>query len=258
MRAPAKVVMIALFGAALAMTACSSDDEGTGGSTDGGGAPAGASDGSALADGKAQELKQAFDMSIEVTSPVFNDIRRIPKKHTCGGKLPDKGVFFEQGYNPSKTYANTSPPLEWTGVPEGTVSIALVMDSDQAIALAPGQTWSQWVIWNIPADATGLPEAVATTTEVLAIGPTTRQGFNDDKTVGYSGPCPLAVKIPYGPGFKPKVLFDYVFHVYALDTELDLGPETTMEDLLEAMEGHVLGAGEIKGQFSARTKKLEF
>ena len=47
-----------------------------------------------------------------------------------------------------------------------------------------------------------------------------------------------------------------MFHVYALDTELDLGPETTKEDLLKAMEGHIIGGGEITGQFAARTKKM--
>jgi Raf kinase inhibitor-like YbhB/YbcL family protein len=232
---------------ALIIAACSSTAED--------GAPAAAEDtgGGDLAATGEDTLNQTFDMGMEVTSPVFNDIRRIPKNNTCGGKLPDAGKFFEQGYTGSETYANTSPPLEWTGVPEGTVSIALIMDSDQSIA----KVTSHWVIWNIPADSTGLPEAVATTTDVLAIGPSTRQGTNDDDTVGYSGPCPTAVTLPsylarYEKKAKPKVTFNYVFHVYALDTELDLGPETTKEDLLKAIEGHILGGGEITGQFAAR------
>ena len=88
-------------------------------------------------------------------------------------------------------FPNTSPPLDWAGLPEGTVSIALIMESNQV----PGEAWSHWVIWNIPPDAVGLPEAVATTTDVVAIGPKTRQGVNDDKTTGYFGPCPAPVKV---------------------------------------------------------------
>ena len=240
---------------ALIAAACSSSGEDSGTGT--GGAPAAAADSSGGEQAAAGDdpLKQTFEMSMEVTSPVFNDIRRIPKNHSCGGKLPDAGTFFVQGYTGTETYPNTSPQLDWTGVPEGTESIALIMDSDQSLA----KVTTHWVIWNIPADATGLPEAVATTTEVLSIGPSTMQSMNDDGTVGYSGPCPAPVTITYhafGDKAKPKVTFTYVFHVYALDTVVDLGPETTKEALLQAMEGHVIGGGEIAGQFAARTKKM--
>jgi Raf kinase inhibitor-like YbhB/YbcL family protein len=239
---------------ALIIAACSSSAED--GATGTGGAPAAAADTGGWAATGEDALKQTFDMGMEVTSPVFNDIRRIPKNNTCGGRQPGAGGFFEQGYDASRVFANTSPPLEWTGVPEGTVSIALMMDSDQSLA----KVTSHWVIWNIPADATGLPEAVATTTEVLLIGPSTRQGTNDDTTLGYSGPCPKAVTVEYSEAGRRRlrqILFNYVFHVYALDTELDLGAETTREGLLKAIEGHVLGGGEITGQFAARTKRLD-
>ena len=152
------------------------------------------------------------------------------------------------------------------------MSIALVMDSDQVVAVrvlsvaqgqeitesAPDNAWSHWVIWNIPADSTGLPEGVATTTEAVAIGSNTRQGVNDDKTVGYTGPCPLPVLVTrsgyYG---TPKVVFSYFFHVYALDIEVDLGPETTKDQLLKAIDGHVLAGGEIKGEFVAKRNLQE-
>ena len=251
-----RLQLAAVLSVAVVVAACSSSAED--GGTETGGAPAAAADsgdGEQAATGD-DPLKQSFDLSMEVTSPVFNDIRRIPKKHTCGGKLPDAGTFYEQGYTGSETFLNTSPQLDWSGVPEGAKSIALIMDSDQSLA----KVTTHWVIWNIPADATGLPEAVATTTEVVSIGPSTMQSMNDDGTVGYSGPCPAPVTIVYhrfGDKTKPKVTFDYVFHVYALDTVLDLGPETTKEALLQAMEGHVIGGGEITGQFAARTKRLE-
>ena len=215
------------------------------------------------------KLTQAFDMSIEVTSPVFNRIRRIPKTHSCPPPATKAGRTYEQNYDPDTTYANSSPPLEWAGVPEGTVSIALVMGSDQiteartldtgaATDSAPDNAWSHWVIWNIPADAAGLPEAVPTTTQVLAIGPKTTQGVNDDNDVGYSGPCPLPVTVERsGYDGTPKVVFSYFFHVYAVDIELDLGPETTRADLLRAIDGHILAGGEIKGEFVAKKNLVE-
>ena len=239
---------------AMIIVACSSSADESGTETDG--APAAAATGGEQASAGDDPLKQTFEMSMEVTSPVFNDIRRIPKDHSCGGKLPGSGTFYEQGYTGGQTYPNTSPQLDWTGVPEGAKSLALTMDSDQSLA----KVTTHWMIWNIPADAAGLPEAVATTTEVLSIGPRTMQGVNDEGTVGYAGPCPAPVTMVYhrfGDKAKPKVTFTYVFHVYALDTELDLGPDATKETLLQAMEGHVIGAGEIAGQFAAKTKKLE-
>ena len=239
---------------AMIVVACSSSAEEGGTGT--GGAPAAAATDGGQAATADDLLEQTFEMNMEVTSPVFNDIRRIPRDHSCGGKLPDAGTFYVQGLTGTETYPNTSPQLEWTGVPEGAKSIALMMDSDESLA----KVTTHWVIWNIPADATGLPEAVATTTEVLSIGPSTMQGVNDEGTVGYAGPCPAAVTIRYnrfGEKQNPKVTFNYVFRVYALDTELDLGPETTRETLLQAMEGHIVGGGEIVGQFAARTKKLE-
>jgi hypothetical protein len=251
----ATALLLALF-----IAGCSSSE-------DDGGATGGAAAASRAGGDEATErykLTQAFDMSIEVTSPVFSRIRRIPKDHSCGGGATKAGQSYEQNFDPTKAFANSSPPLEWTGVPEGTVSIALVMDSDQVAARlefdpkagaesAPGNAWTHWMIWNIPADSTGLPEGVATTTEALAIGPNTRQGVNDDKTVGYSGPCPPPVTvIKSGELGTPKVVFSYFFHVYALDIEVDLGPETTKDELLKAIDGHVLAGGEIKGEFVAK------
>lgn len=190
---------------------------------------------------------------IEVTSPVFSRIRRIPKAHSCGPGAKTLGRTYDQNFSFDADYPNSSPPLDWTGIPEGTVSIVLIMESDQA----PGEPWTHWLIWNIPADATGLPGAVATTTDVAAIGPKTRQGVNDDKTTGYFGPCPAPVLVIDDQTRSGRVdlVSDYFFRVYALDVELDLGPDTTKAQLLEAMEGHVIGTGEIKGEFVASVIK---
>ncbi len=263
---------MALF-LALILVGCSSGDSGgdTGGTGEGeGGDAAAATEGDGGGDAEevgGYKIAQTFDVSVEVTSPVFSRIRRIPKTHTCPPTATRAGQTYVQNYGAAVTYDNTSPPLEWTGVPEGTVSIALVMGSDQileerAVDAIPDKTivesWAHWVIWNIPADATGLPEAVASTTQAAAIGPKTMQGTNDDKTVGYSGPCPVPVTVERS-GYlgTPKLVFSYIFHVYALDVELDLGPETTRDDLLKAIDGHVLAGGEIKGEFLAQKNLKE-
>ena len=259
----ATALLLALF-----IAGCSSSED-DGGAT-GGAAAADTSSGGGDEATEGYKLTQAFDMSIEVTSPVFNRVRRIPRDHGCTPKALEAGSNLLANYDRTATYANSSPPLEWTGVPEGTVSIALVMDSDQVVEArdvqvesvasesAPDNAWSHWVIWNIPADSMGLPEGVATTTEALAIGSNTRQGVNDDKTVGYSGPCPLPVTVRHA-GYEgtPKVVFSYFFHVYALDVEVDLGPETTNDELLKAIDGHVLAGGEIKGEFVAKKGYIE-
>lgn len=265
------IVLAALL--ALVIAGCSSGDGDAGGTDDGGGdgapAPAAAASdaGGAVDEIGGYKIAQTVDVSIEVTSPVFNRIRRIPKTHTCPPIATKAGQTYVQNYDAEVTYDNTSPPLDWTGIPEGTVSIALVMGSDQILEerkvdAIPDkeivESWAHWVIWNIPADATGLPEAVATTTQVAAIGPRTMQGVNDDNTTGYSGPCPIPVTVERS-GYlgAPKLVFSYIFHVYALDKELDLGPETTRNDLLMAIDGHILASGQIKGEFLAQKNLKE-
>ena len=261
---------------ALALAGCSSGDDGDGGGggTTGGDDPSAPAASTSEGDGGGQvdeiggyKIAQTVDVSIEVTSPVFNRIRRIPKTHTCPPVATKAGQTYVQNYDAEVTYDNTSPPLDWTGIPEGAVSIALVMGSDQILeerkvdAIRDKEiveSWAHWVIWNIPADAAGLPEAVATTTQVAAIGPKTMQGVNDDNTTGYSGPCPIPVTVERS-GYlgAPKLVFSYIFHVYALDTELELGPETTRNDLLKAIDGHILASGQIKGEFLAQKNLKE-
>ena len=243
------------------LAACSSGDGGDP-SEDTGSAPAASADeATAATAGKTatEAPAQTFEMTIEVTSPVFSRIRRIPKTHTCPGQPPKPGTAFEQ--DALTRYAdrkNTSPPLDWTNLPDGTQSVAVLMDSDQiAHAEDPDARWTHWLIWNLPADAAGLPEAVATTTEIAALGPDVRQGTNDDKIVGYSGPCPLPVTVGYREA-KPKIVFEYLFHVYALDTVLDLPAGATRAEFLSAIDGRVLAGGTIRGEFVASKQMLEF
>ena len=236
----------------LFVAACSSDD---GSGEDAANAPAAApgqpatqqpSGEQAAAEAK---VSQTLDATIEVTSPVFNRIRRIPKTYVCPGNAPKAGQSFEQ--NPEKYIGreDISPPLEWTGIPDGTQSIALLMDSDQIAHEAnPDARWTHWLIWNLPADAAGLPERVATTTEVASLGPGVRHGTNDDNVIGYSGPCPVPTTVNYRQT-KVKIVFEYLFHVYALDTVLDLPAGATRAEFIAAIDGHVLSSGVIRGEF---------
>jgi Raf kinase inhibitor-like YbhB/YbcL family protein len=127
---------------------------------------------------------------------------------------------------------DVSPPLRWETVPAGTKSLALICDDPDA----PKGTWVHWVLFNIPPEVTRLSENVSPKEKELPSG--ARQGANSWGTIGYRGPDP--------PPGKPH---RYYFKLYALDKTLDLGAEATNEQVEKAMEGHVLGKGELMGRF---------
>jgi Raf kinase inhibitor-like YbhB/YbcL family protein len=154
-------------------------------------------------------------MAIELTSPAFDEGSPIPVRHTCQGE-------------------DLSPALRWTGIPEGTKSLALICDDPDA----PRGTWVHWVLYGIPAGTTELPEGVPAS-ETLASG--ARQGVTDFGRVGYGGPCP-----PPGPAHR------YFFRLYALDAETRLPPGATKAQLLREMEGHVLADGQLMGRYQRR------
>src|SRR5512133_3251929 len=105
-------------------------------------------------------------MPLTLTSPAFAPSGAIPAVHTCEG-------------------TNGSPPLEWSGIPPGTRSLALVVDDpDAPDPAAPKRTFVHWVLYDVPPTATGLPGAVR------ELPPGTRDGLNDWKRTGYGGPCP--------------------------------------------------------------------
>ena len=261
------IVPAALLIVALAFAACSSGDEpdegaaaagGTGESapaaaseSSGGAAAASADPGSALQ----QQFQQPVELSITFTSPVFNEKRRIPKKATCiGGKVDRSGQsekageMFARGNLTGSDAQNLSPPLDWTNVPEGTQSLALIVHSTES--QASDEPWIHWLIWNLPADLTGLEEGIK---EDPTLENGARQGLNGAGVVGYLGPCPPPLisrhaSVP-GGGSNPKQEIEkYNFEIYALDVVLDLAPGATRQQLLEAMEGHILGAGTLVGE----------
>jgi Raf kinase inhibitor-like YbhB/YbcL family protein len=151
-------------------------------------------------------------MELNIKSPAFESGEFIPKKYTCDD-------------------VNISPPLEWTELPDGVKSIALICDDPDA----PMGTWVHWVIYNIPPTTNKLSENIPTE-KVLENG--ALQGTNDFHKIGYGGPCP--------PGGTHR----YFFKVYALDTELDLGEGATKEVLLNGMQSHILAEGELVGKYS--------
>lgn len=150
-------------------------------------------------------------MDINITSMAFEEGGMIPRKHTCDG-------------------VDVSPPLAWTGVPEGAKTIALISDDPDA----PVGTWVHWVLFNLPAAEKGLPEAVPPDKE-LKNG--AKQGRNDFRRIGYGGPCP--------PGGTHR----YFFKLYALDAVLNLPAGATKAELLKAMEGHILAQGQLMGKY---------
>ncbi len=248
------LLLIPILLSALA-AACSSSDEGDAG-TSGESVAAASTDGGTGTEGEpvVYKLKQELDMNVELTSTKFSRIRRIPIEYTCAKNTRyDNDGTFRYGQE-------WSPPLAWDNVPEGTVSIAVIMDDPDAklerfVDLT--EPWVHWVIWGIPGDATELAEQVATTTEVLSIGPNARQGTNDNGNVGYDGPCPppnittIFKRRDGSPDATtdPNQPHGYMFRVYALDAEIDLPAGSTKYELLEAMDGHILGAGEARAEF---------
>jgi len=152
-------------------------------------------------------------VTLKLTSPAFKEGEAIPKKHTCDG-------------------SDLSPALEWSKPPDGAKSIALICEDPDA----PMGLWVHWVLWGLPAEATSLVEGVKAD-RVLASG--AQQGKNDFGKIGYGGPCP--------PRGKPH---RYFFKLYVLGTTLPLEPGASRNDLLKAMEGHVLGEGQLMGRYS--------
>src|SRR5438876_12409197 len=152
-------------------------------------------------------------MSLELTSPAFQEGGAIPKQHTGDG-------------------ADTSPPLRWSGPPAQTKSFALIGDDPDA----PRGTWVHWVLFDIPPDRNELPEGVPADKTVLG---GTKQGTNDFRKLGYGGPSP--------PAGKPH---RYFFKLYALDATLGLDAGATKQQVLDAMKSHkVLAEGKLMGKY---------
>jgi hypothetical protein len=154
-------------------------------------------------------------MKLHLSSTSFADSQPIPRRHASDDQ-------------------DLSPALQWSGVPAAAKSLALICDDPDA----PMGTWVHWVIYGLPPDAAGLSEG---TPKSPALANGARQGMNDFKRIGYGGPAP--------PPGKPH---RYFFKLYALDTKPDLKPGLTKQDLLQAMDGHVLAEGQLVGTYQRK------
>ena len=157
-------------------------------------------------------------MSFELTSTAFRAGEGIPRQYTCDGE-------------------DISPPLKWTDAPENTQSFVLIADDPDA----PVGIWDHWVLYNLPAGLDALEEADSRDAQ-LPDG--SRHGLNSWQRLGYGGPCP------------PTGTHRYFFKLYALDTVLDLPSGATANEVVEAMEGHILDRTELMGLYFEHTRDI--
>ena len=141
-----------------------------------------------------------------LTSDAFGEGGEIPRRHTCEGE-------------------DLSPALSWSGPPDETLALALIVDDPDA----PVGTFTHWLAWGIDPASGGLGEGEA--------GPV--EGRNDFGTAGYRGPCPP-------PGHGPH---RYFFRLHALGEDLDLDRGSGKQDLERALAGRVLATAELVGTY---------
>ncbi|MFP4144719.1 MAG: YbhB/YbcL family Raf kinase inhibitor-like protein [Phycisphaeraceae bacterium] len=155
---------------------------------------------------------------MRITSGAFTDGSPIPKRYTEDGN-------------------NVSPPLQWQDVPAGAEQLALIVEDPDAPRQDP---FVHWLVYNIPASATGLPEA-APRDETLPQPQGATQGRNSfpKNSLGYRGPAP-----PKGHG-----MHHYRFRLFALEQPVNLGPGISKDALVHAMQGHILAESELVGTY---------
>ena len=147
--------------------------------------------------------------NVKISSPAFATSESIPAKHAYRGQ-------------------NISPELRIGNVPANARSLVLIIDDPDS----PSGLWTHWLVWNLPAQTTSLPEG--------ELPPNAVEGKNSFGHVHYDGPAPHSGT------------HRYFFHLYALDIALSLSPGSDREALLAAMEGHVVGTGETFGVYTAQ------
>jgi len=153
-----------------------------------------------------------------LSSPAYED----------GGVLPDK--YTQKAPQPAP-----SIPFSWTGTPAGTQSFVLILH-DLDVVTNKTQTDSlHWLAWNIPANATSLPEGVPN----VATLPDGTVQITHRNTIGFVGPG--------WPG--PTSYHHYVAELFALDTKLTQGTTATRDEVMAATNGHILARAAYEGRF---------
>ncbi len=161
-------------------------------------------------------LQSTRSSNMFVTSSAFKSNENIPSRYTCDGE-------------------DISPPLAWGDVPEGVESFVLIVDDPDA----PAGTWTHWTVWNIPASVREIlenvrPEVIKTMGAV--------EGVTSFGKTGWGGPCP------------PSGVHRYFFKLYALDTTLSLSPQTSVQELARALDGHVVASVQMIGKYQRSLK----
>lgn len=149
-------------------------------------------------------MNEIVEPYLTLTSKAFLEGQHIPAKYTCDGE-------------------NINPQLEVGNIPEGTQSLALIMEDPDA----PNGTWTHWLIWDMP--------VLHTLMENEAPG---IQGKNDFGKNNYGGPCP------------PSGTHRYYFRLYALNQKLNLPEGASKEELLKAIEPVKLAKAELMGKYN--------
>ena len=170
-------------------------------------------------------LAQDMEDTITVTSSIFDHHGTVPEENSAYG-------------------ANTSIDLNWSNLPAGTQSLALICDDPKVVEIGMMETpFVHWVVYNIPASASGIPGGLSSEAEPSASGLAGMiNGNNGLGRPGYFGPRPPA----------NGQLHQYDFRIYALDADLDLDAGLGKDQLLEAIEGHVLGTGLLMGHYERK------
>ena len=170
-------------------------------------------------------LAQDMEDTITVTSSIFDHHGMVPEENSAYG-------------------ANTSIDLNWSNLPAGTQSLALICDDPKVVEIGMMETpFVHWVVYNIPASAGGIPGGLSSEAEPSASGLAGMiNGNNGLGRPGYFGPRPPA----------NGQLHQYDFRIYALDADLDLDAGLGKDQLLEAIDGHVLGTGLLMGHYERK------
>jgi len=166
---------------------------------------------------------QDIPETVTVTSSLFDHHGMVPLANSAYGD-------------------NTSIDLAWSNLPSGTVQLALICDDPKVVEIGMMPTpFVHWVAYNIPASASGLPAGLPTDAEVSGIAGLNGMinGLNGTRRPGYFGPRPP----------DNGELHSYHFRVYALDADLGLEPGLNKDQLLEAIDGHVLATGMLMGHY---------
>ena len=156
---------------------------------------------------------------MKLTSAAFSTGGSIPKRFTCEGQ-------------------NISPAFSWAGAPKETKSFALILHDPDA---PKKDGFTHWVVYNIPSSVNQLAENVAHEPSIVGVG---LQGKNDSGEVGYMGPCP------------PSGTHRYFVRLYALRTELALGPSATHSEIVTAMRDKIIEETELMGTYTKAERKV--